>query len=368
MIRPRSVPPELAVIVPTLNERDNVAELARRLDRVLSDPAWELIVVDDDSSDRTWAAAKALARADARVRCIRRVGRRGLSGACLEGILASAAPIVAVMDADLQHDEAILPCMFETIRAGQADLVVASRNIAGGSAEGLPPGRRRVSAAGGWLSRFVVGSVLSDPMSGYFMVRRDLVEEIAPKLATSGFKILVDLLACLPRELRIAEVPYVFRARQAGESKLAGEVVLDFAGLLVHRWSGGLVPVRFVSFALVGASGVVVHLAVLRAALAVLPDRFAWAQAGATLVAMTWNFSINNLITYRDRRLSGHAFIAGLVKFYAICGIGAVANVGVAAWIYEGRSGWWAAGLAGVLVGAVWNYAVSTALVWRHAR
>jgi dolichol-phosphate mannosyltransferase len=367
---PSPVPPfELTVVVPTLNERDNIAALAERLSNVLSGLAWELIVVDDDSPDGTAAAAKSLAQRDARIRCLRRIGRRGLAGACLEGILASAAPTVAVMDADLQHDEAILPRMVELIRAGTADLVIATRNVAGGSSrEGLTPVRRLGSDAAAQLSRLMIGPGISDPMSGFFVIRRDLVEEIAPKLATAGFKILADILSSLPRRPRIVEVPYAFRQRRAGESKLSGHVILDYAGLIAHRLTGGIIPVRFVSFAFVGASGVIVHVAVLWGVLSLLPERFTFAQAVATLAAMTWNFTINNLITYRDVRLSGLGFVAGLLKFYAICSVGALANVGVATWIFERPSAWWFAGLAGTAVGAVWNFAVSTTLVWRNAR
>jgi dolichol-phosphate mannosyltransferase len=284
-------------------------------------------------------------------------------------MLASAAPVVAVMDADLQHDEAILPRMLAVIRAGAADLVIATRYLDGGSShDGLTPLRRLGSEAAGRLSRLIVGPGISDPMSGFFMIRRELVEDIAPRLATSGFKILADILAALPEQPRVVELPYAFRRRRSGESKLAGDVVLDYAGLLAHRLSGGLVPVRFVSFALVGATGVIVHLGVLWAALALAPTRFGLAQALATLAAMTWNFTINNLSTYRDVRLSGVGFVLGLVKFCAVCSIGAVANVGVAVWIFERPSVWWIAGLAGAAVGAVWNFAVSTALVWRNAR
>src|SRR4051812_30040703 len=285
-------PLELTVVVPTLNERGNVAELAARLADVLADVAWELIVVDDDSPDGTAAAVKALAQTDPRLRCIRRVGRRGLAGASLEGMLASAAPLVAVMDADLQLDETILPGMLAVIRAGAADLVIASRYVDGASShDGLTPLRRLGSEAAGRLSRLIVGPGISDPMSGFFMIRRELVEDIAPRLATSGFKILADILAALPEQPRVVELPYAFRRRRSGESKLAGDVVLDYAGLLAHRLSGGLVPVRFVSFALVGASGVIVHLGVLWAALALAPNRFGLAQALATLAAMTWNFT-----------------------------------------------------------------------------
>jgi dolichol-phosphate mannosyltransferase len=358
-------PAELTVVVPSFNERDNVPELAARLDRVLADISWEMIVVDDDSPDGTSEVTKALARRDPRVRCIRRVGRRGLAGACIEGMLASSAPVVAVMDADLQHDETILPAMLAHIRAGK-DLVVASRNIDGGSKnEGLTPIRRAISDLGRWFSSLILKAPLSDPMSGFFMVRRELIEGIAPKLATSGFKILADIAASLPTVPSFAEVPYTFRERVHGESKLDAKVALDYLGFLIHKLSGGIVPLRFIFFALVGASGVVVHLAVLYLMLQA-ELRFEWAQTAATLVAMTTNFLINNEITYRDARLRGSRLIVGLLLFYAVCSLGAFANVGVASWLYAGHAGWWLAGLAGALMGAVFNFAASSALVWRR--
>lgn len=356
---------DVTVVVPTLNERDNVDELVRRLGAVLADVRWELIIVDDDSPDGTAAAVKALARRDARVRCIRRIGRRGLAGACLEGILASAAPVVAVMDADLQHDESILPPMVGLVQSGTADVAVGSRSS---SIDGLTPVRRAGSSAASRLSRLFVGGRLADPMSGFFAIRRELVELVAPRLATSGFKILADILACLPQPVRVLEVPYAFRPRYAGASKFCGDATLDYAGLIVHRLTGGLVPVRFVSFALVGASGVLVHLGALRALLATDAARFAVAQSLAALTAATSNYVLNNLLTYRDVRLSGSAFLRGLLRFYAVCSVGFVTNVGVATWVFEGRAAWWAAGLAGALVAAVWNYAVSSTVVWRDVR
>lgn len=362
---PAMLPPELTVVVPSFNERDNVPELARRLDRVLAGIAWEMIVVDDDSPDGTAAVVKDLARRDPRIRCIRRVGRRGLAGACIEGMLASCAPVVAVMDADLQHDETILPAMLDHIRAGR-ELVVASRNIEGGSkTEGLSPVRRGISDLGRRLSGMILKAPLSDPMSGFFMLRRDLVEEVAPRLATSGFKILADIVASVPRRPDFAEVPYVFRERVHGESKLDAKVALDYLGFILNKLSGGLIPLRFIFFALVGASGLVVHMAVLYGSLGLGLD-FSWAQTVATVVAMTSNFIINNEFTYRDAKLKGGAFWTGLVLFYAVCSIGAFGNVGVASWLYAGHASWWIAGLAGAVMGAVFNYAASSTLVWRR--
>lgn len=357
--------PELSVIVPTFNERENVPELFARLQRVLAGVAFEMIVVDDDSPDGTAARAKEIAAVDGRLRVIRRIGRRGLAGACIEGMLASAADIVAVMDADLQHDETILPAMLDKARSG-ADLVVASRNIEGGSKdEGLTAFRGAISDLGKILSGLILKAELSDPMSGFFMMRRAFFEEVAPRLSTSGFKILADIAASTPRTPVVAEVAYTFRERLHGESKLDAKVALDYLGFLLHKFSGGLLPVRFIFFALVGLSGVVVHFVALwalhRAGMV-----FDWAQAGATFVAMTSNFWFNNLVTYRDARLKGAAFATGLLLFYLVCSVGALANVGVAGWLYAGEAEWWLAGLAGAIMGAVWNYAVSSTLVWRR--
>src|SRR5690349_23079143 len=128
--------PVISVVVPTFNERDNVAQLCRKLDATLAGIAWEVVFVDDNSPDKTWQVVRELARQDIRVRCIRRIGRRGLSGACIEGILASSGPFAAVMDADLQHDETQLPKMLSLLEGGKAELVVGSRYVEGGSADG----------------------------------------------------------------------------------------------------------------------------------------------------------------------------------------------------------------------------------------
>jgi dolichol-phosphate mannosyltransferase len=192
------------------------------------------------------------------------------------------------------------------------------------------------------------------------------VERVAERLSPQGFKILADLLASARGELRVRELPYEFRARLHGASKLDSQVALDFLGLLISKASRNAVPVRFVSFLLVGASGVLVHLATLKACLAGFGMRFAAAQALATLVAMTSNFVLNNALTYRDQRLTGVAALKGLLLFYLICAVGAVSNIGVATWLYSNEPIWWLAGLFGSVVGAVWNYAVSSAVVWRR--
>ena len=360
------MPAELSLIIPTFNESGNLRELIRRVDIALAGVDWEMIVVDDNSPDGTSALAKTIALKDSRVRCLRRVNRRGLAGACIEGMLASSAPIVAVMDADLQHDERILPQMLARVRAGD-DLVVGSRHVSGGSAdEGFSARRAAISRFATGLAQKALRANFSDLMSGFFMLRREIVEECAPHLTSSGFKILADIVASTPRPLKVTEVGYMFRERTAGESKFDIKVGLDFLGLMLNKASGGRIPVRFIFFGLVGASGVAIHLATLNLALAVPGVSFLLAQSIAVVVAMTSNFFINNSITYRDAKLHGFGPLArGLLYFYMVCLIGAVANVGVATWLFNLYPAATLAALAGVLMGSVWNYTLSSLFVWR---
>ncbi|MET4086239.1 glycosyltransferase family 2 protein [Bradyrhizobium barranii] len=357
--------PELSVIVPTFNERDNVTVLYRRLEATLANVAWEVVFVDDNSPDGTWDVVRALAQRDNRVRCVRRIGRRGLSGACIEGILASSAPYVAVIDADLQHDETQLPKMLLLLASDQADLVVGSRYIEGYKSEGFNKQRAGASALATELARKALRVEIADPMSGFFMVRRDRFEELAPKLSVHGFKILLDLVASANGSLRAVEIPYTFGERQHGESKLDSMVALDFLGLVLAKFTNDAVSLRFILFAMVGGIGLVVHLTTLFIALQLFKAPFAEAQAAGAVVAMTSNFALNNFLTYRDQRLKGFALLRGLIAFYIVCSVGLLANVGVAFSVYDQEPIWWLAGMAGALMGVVWNYAMSGLFVWR---
>ncbi|MCP3445342.1 MULTISPECIES: glycosyltransferase family 2 protein [unclassified Bradyrhizobium] len=357
--------PELSVIVPTFNERDNVTVLYRRLEATLVNVAWEVVFVDDNSPDGTSDVVRALAQQDSRVRCIRRIGRRGLSGACIEGILASSAPFAAVIDADLQHDETQLPKMLLLLASDQADLVVGSRYIEGYKSEGFNKQRAGASALATEVAKKMLRVEIADPMSGFFMVRRDRFEQLAPKLSVHGFKILLDLVASAQGNLRAVEIPYTFGARQHGESKLDSMVALDFIGLVLAKLTNDIVSLRFILFAMVGGIGLVVHLTTLFIGLQLFKAPFAEAQAAGAIIAMTTNFIMNNFLTYRDQRLKGFAILRGLIMFYIVCSVGLLANVGVAFSVYDQEPIWWLAGLAGALMGVVWNYAMSGLFVWR---
>jgi dolichol-phosphate mannosyltransferase len=300
------------------------------------------------------------------VRCLQRLGRRGLTTACIEGALATSAPYIAVMDADMQHDEKLLPQMLAILKSEPVDLVVGSRHVAGGGIGGWDAGRAKMSAAATRLSRIICKAEIADPMSGFFMLRREVLDGALRRLSGQGFKILLDILASSPQPLRLRELPYEFRERQHGESKLDTRIAWEYMMLIADKLIGHIVPVRFALFALVGGIGLFIHMAVLWFALTIAGAVFDLAQASAAVAAMTSNFFLNNLFTYRDRRLHGVALLRGLFTFYAICALGTVANVGIAGYIFSRNEIWWLAGLAGVVVGSVWNYAVSSVFTWKQ--
>lgn len=360
--------PELTIVIPTLNERDNIELLMERLALTLDGVSWEALFVDDDSSDGTLDVLHALSRRSAQVRFIWRVGRRGLTSACIEGLAASSAPYLAVMDADMQHDETLLYEMLTILKSGEAEFVNGSRYVAGGGVGGWNAGRHRLSQLGTRLGQSILKTHLTDPLSGFFMLRRELFEEAVDRMSGLGFKILLDLVSSLRRPVCTRELPYTFRERKAGESKLNTLVSLEYLLLLLHKTLGRVVPVRFLMFVAVGATGVVIHLTVLGTLLNLLGMAFLWSQTAATFTAMTSNYALNNLFTHRDKRLTGRAFFRGLAIFVLISAIGALANISVATLLFENAFVWWAAGFLGTVVGSVWNYSVSSVLVWSRVR
>jgi dolichol-phosphate mannosyltransferase len=373
-----AAPPELAVVLPTYNERDNVASMIARLGEALAGIGWEAIFVDDDSSDGTAAEVRRFAEADHRVRVIQRFGRRGLASAAIEGMCATAAPVVAVMDADHQHDPALLPAMLAAIRGGECDIAVASRFAAGAStADWNDPARERASGLANAFARKLTGVALSDPMSGYFMLRSEALRHDAHRLSGIGFKLLLDILATAEAPLRVKEFPLAFAARARGASKLDRTVMFEFLVGLYDKWLGRVIPTRYALFGTIGAAGVLVHMAVLSAFLAVFGGRvedhlistFEAGQTLAALVAMTFNFALNNTLTYADQRLRGPGpLLRGWLKFALTCSVGLLANVGVAAVLVRSGVPLYPAALAGILIGSVWNYALSSRFVWGRFR
>ena len=264
----------------------------------------------------------------------------------------------------MQHDEAILPQMLQLLKEKRLDIVVGSRYLEGGSVKGWDKRRQLMSRIAGLSARILTKADLQDPMSGFFVMRRQAFDNVVRHLSKQGFKILLDIFASAPTVLRFKEVPYQFRPRTFGDSKLDSMVVWEYGMLLADKMFGHIIPARLMLFGAVGALGLLVHMTTLSGAL-YGGLAFTTSQALAVLVAMTFNFTLNNLITYRDKRLRGWGFARGLLSFYVICSVGAVANIGIASLIYSRESVWWLAGLAGALVGVIWNYVLSGLFTWR---
>ena len=359
-------PAELSIIVPTFNEAANVPLLVAAIEAALAGVRWEIVFVDDNSPDGTAQTVRERALRDGRVRIVHRHNRRGLASACVEGILSTSAPYVAVVDGDLQHDERMLGAMLDRLRAGDVDLVIGSRYVEGGGTGDWSRHRVLASRIATMLATRLMRTPISDPMSGFFMIRRDAFLASLPNISAVGFKILLDIAASAPVPLRVAELPYVFRTRRHGTSKLDSLVLWEYLELLLHKLTGNLVPPRFLGFALVGAFGVLVHFLILTALFKGAGAGFDRAQTIATMIAISNNFFLNNALTYRDRRLRGLRFVRGWVSFNLVGAVGAAANVGVADWLFGRHTYWVASAIAGVLIGVVWNYAMSSIFTWRR--
>ena len=356
----------VSIIIPSLNERENIPIVVERLEALLTGRKWEAVFVDDDSRDGSLEVLMSLARTKPHVRFIRRIGRRGLSSACLEGMASSVADIFAVMDCDLQHDEAILSKMLAAFEEDPSlELAVGTRYAGEGGGVGEWSKVRifisRLATSLGSLAR---KTELSDPMSGFFAIRREVFEETVRQMTGKGFKILLDMVLSVGRPLKTREFSYEFRTRQHGESKLDIVVGFEYLYLLADKIFGRFVPVSFVVYVLAGLSGLFLHLAALGILFRYVGIAFVTAQLTATLVAMVSNFLVNNSVTFRQQRLKGTMLLPGLLAYIAICGLGAIVNVQASEYLFENHIPWWFAGAAGALVGAVWNYAVSTQIVW----
>lgn len=359
--------PELTMVVPTLNERKNLIPMVEALGRALSGIDYEIVFVDDDSIDGTSEAARQLAQNNPRVRILQRVGRRGLASAVVEGMMASSAPYLGVIDSDMQHDESILAAMVGKLKSEQLDLVIGTRHTSGGSMGEMAPHRKALSRLGQRLSAMVCRTTLSDPMSGFFVLTRQYLNEVVHSLSSTGFKILLDLVASASRPIKIGEVGYTFRPRLHGESKLDIVVSVEYLELIAEKVVRGWIPVSYIMFACVGAFGVLAHVAFVRILLfgGLTIER---AQLISSVLAIGVNFLLNNQLTFRSAKLSGKRVLSGMVIFYVACSAGLFLNLGVFEALQQRSAPWYLAAAAGLLAGAVWNYWMSTLFVWQIRR
>jgi dolichol-phosphate mannosyltransferase len=369
---------KVTIVSPTYNEAENVPRLVHDVDAVLSGIDYELLIADDDSPDRTWAVAQELATQNPRIRVLRRSTDRGLSPAVIEGFLSTSSDYVGVIDADLQHDPAILPQMIAALDAG-AEIAVGSRYVEGGGTGTWNAARRFQSWVATKLARTFLGVELTDPMSGYFILRRDDFNRIHKQLDSSGFKILLEIVGRLAPS-KLEEVPYTFRARVAGQSKLSSKVVLQYLGQLWRLSSvSRYMSVRFIKFALVGASGTIINLCAFLSFARLFGVRDWRISALATLFANLTNYVFNNAWTFVDRGHRGWSLVRGYVTYLGLSLVGMSAST----LTFAGLNGAYrtylhtvqpakesyiiALGfqLVAILVGTVFNYELNRRFTWR---
>ncbi|EKU98563.1 putative membrane protein [Leptolyngbya sp. PCC 7375] len=372
-----------SLVIPTYNESKNVgklvAHLVALLDNLLPDQ-YELIVVDDDSPDKTWEVAQKLTSHYPQLRVMRRQEERGLSSAVIRGWQVAQGEILGVIDADLQHPPETLKHMVNHVQDG-ADLSVASRHIEGGGVSDWSPLRRFLSRGAQMLGLLILPRVVgrvSDPMSGYFMVRRSAIA--GHTLNPLGYKILLEVIG-RGHVGDIAEVGYVFQERKAGESKVTWKQYVEYLGHLVRLRSQGRIarirqkfPIgRFLRFGLVGLSGVFVDMAVLY----VLsdPSTLAWGLTRSKIVAgeiaILNNFLWNDAWTFADISRSQQGWGARLkrfLKFNVVCLSGLVLNVLLLNLIFNvifGQQYRYLANLIAIAVVTAWNFWMNLKLSWR---
>lgn len=358
----------LSLVLPTYNEKENLPELLGKLKTVLSSIPHEVIIVDDDSPDGTWKAAQEIAASDDHVRVIRRVGRRGLSSAVIEGFLSAKGGVLAVADADGQHDLSLVPKLYDAVKSG-AGLAIGSRYTEGGSVGQWDERRHFLSKIATGLAIRLCRVRVTDPMSGFFALNRKTFEEILPRLNPRGFKILLDVLVHAPSSLTVKEVPFTFGVRTHGESKLSRRVQIEFLEYLYDAAFGRVIPLTLIEYCVVGLLGVIVNLAAYFATESLLGEISFGTLSSIPLLAgieaaIFFNFLLNNAWTFSYAKLRGWKAVTGFIKYNIVCAFGALANIAVTSFLYAYGMSPIASLAIGAFLGMIWNYTIGRLFTW----
>ncbi len=361
----------LSLILPTYNEAENIEELLPKVQQALTGIEHEIIVVDDDSPDQTWRIARAMASKMQSVHVLRRIGRSGLSSAVVEGFLAAKGDVLAVMDADGQHDLSLLPKMYQATK--EADIAIGSRYIEGGSVGEWDEQRYALSRLATRKATRLCRIKVKDPISGFFAIRHDEFDQVLPRLNPKGFKILLDILVHVEEDTTAKELPFRFGQRLHGDSKMSPQVQLQYIEYLYDVTIGRYLPLLFIKYCIVGGLGVLVHMMTYVAAASLLNGDGALpivnvsaALLIATEVAIYFNYLLNNVWTFARHRLRGWNAVKGFVWYNFACLFGAFANLSITTFLYQNGTHELMSVFIGATVAAVWNYTISRMLTWRE--
>ncbi len=316
---------ELTVVIPTLNEEKNIPIIFEKVSNALKGVNWEMVIVDDNSTDRSPEVMREMTQKHHNFRFIRRIGRSGLSTACTEGMLSSAAPVIAVMDADGQHDETKLQTMLGLIQGDSADVVVGSRFKEGAELEAFSNFRTKLSLYSNTLAQKLFNLPLKDSMGNFFMLRQTVLEEAAPHLCGRGQKLLFDILLVGPKDVRVAEVPIVFGVREHGDSKLSPLAAIDFGLQMWDRKFGQIFPTKAVidicsilGFTLIST---LIQWAIMKISYAMsgtFPNA-ALILPFATVPSIALSYRIQRALTAKRKRTKGWGMVKEFLAYAAIC-------------------------------------------------
>jgi len=357
---------KISFVVPVLNEEENIEIFSQKIIKVLDvlNLKYEVIFVNDNSSDKTQEKIEKVSNYFSNFRGILRIGRTGLASAVIEGICAAKGQYIIVMDGDLQHDFDVLHEIVKNLH--KVDIIVVSRDFQNLN-KSLSNKRRKISNLGNVILSKFVKSEVSDVLSGYFAINKNFfINNILPKLNNDlkGFKILFEILY-YAKDAKVIDIKSKFKSRLHGKSKLNYNIFLDLFETLFNKIFNNLIPWKFVVFVLMGLIGASSHLLVLHIFFNNLEWSFFKSQSLATFTAMTLNFFMNNFITFRENQIYRYSIVLGLVKFYLICSIGAASNIIISNYIFSKDINWLLSGLIGAAIGSVWNFSVSSTIVWK---
>lgn len=362
----------LSLILPTFNEAENLPVLLPKLEEALKTIPHEIIIVDDDSPDGTSRVAQELAEKISDLHVIRRIGRRGLSSAVVEGFLAAKGDVLAVMDADGQHDLTLIPKLYDAVQQG-SNVAIGSRYVAGGSVGKWDERRYMLSRIATNLAKRLCRVMVNDPMSGFFALNRKTFEATLPRLNPKGFKILLDFLVHVPKGTTAKEIPFTFGARMHGESKLSRRVQIEFLEYLYDVTFGRYIPLTFVKYCIVGTLGIVVHVSVYELLSSIFRNAaglslygFSLSVIGAIETAIIFNFLLNNVWTFAHIKLRGFKMLQGFITFNLACAVGALANYATAAFLFSQGLAELLSVIIGAFVGVFWNYTMNRLMTWRE--
>lgn len=337
--------PVVSVILPTYNEAENVPIIVEKTATALAQIPYEIIIVDDNSPDRTWQVAQRIAEQDPHVHMIRRLNERGLSSAVITGMNAARGQCLAVMDSDMQHDEAALPDLVHAIMIENYDIAIGSRGVEGGSYGDFSRKRRFISWVAASMARIILPMHVRDPMSGYFVVAREIFQECVERINPVGFKILLEFIGRNP-EAKVKEVGYKFRRRIHGETKLSGSVIKNYLVALWDMRFGRFISSTFLLYSLVGSFGVLVNLGglFLGEYLGLPEIKTGWPVIGTFVLSVALgielsiisNYIMNNWVTFFDVRHRGFkANARAILLFHLISSLAGLVQLGVFQLLYE---------------------------------